>query len=397
MLNRDYNNCMKILYLNNLLNGGAANSIRMVAKGAIEKGHTPVLIVSADSSSTSIVDGYTVHHVKTPNLYGIVGTRNQAKWKKPIWHLLDSYNIFSKHSLKKIILAEKPDIIHTNNYSGFSPYIWKLADKLGIPVVHTIQDYSLVCTRAIMFKNSLCLKQCAACKLYSIPKKHLSRYVQAVVGVSNIILQTHLKLGFFKHASIKTNIHNPISLTIHTLNKTTQTPLKFGFVGLLAPIKGTDCLLEVFSKHFKSGATLHLWGKGYTSEFENMIKEKYKQENIIFEGYGNHDEIYKKVDVLIVPAMWHEPFGLIIPEANSFGVPVIASQRGAFTETVTDGKNGFLFNPDQPESLVEKIQYFIDHPEIISSMETNCLAFAKTCSYETISNQYLEIYKQILN
>ena len=45
---------------------------------------------------------------------------------------------------------------------------------------------------------------------------------------------------------------------------------------------------------------------------------------------------------LLMPIKWDEPFGLVMVEANAVGTPVIAFRRGAATEIVRDGENGYL-------------------------------------------------------
>jgi glycosyltransferase involved in cell wall biosynthesis len=45
---------------------------------------------------------------------------------------------------------------------------------------------------------------------------------------------------------------------------------------------------------------------------------------------------------LLMPIEWPEPFGLVMIEALATGTPVIAFERGAASEIVIDGKNGFL-------------------------------------------------------
>ena len=46
--------------------------------------------------------------------------------------------------------------------------------------------------------------------------------------------------------------------------------------------------------------------------------------------------------VVLCPAMWDEPFGMLAAEAQACGTPVVAFKRGALGEVVVDGSTGFL-------------------------------------------------------
>ena len=106
--------------------------------------------------------------------------------------------------VEKIILDFRPDIINTHNIVGFSSSIWPLIKKHKIPLVQVLHDQYAICPNSNMFKNgNRCATQCAQCKIFRLPHKELSNNVDAVIGVSNFVLQHHLKNGLFKKAKIK--------------------------------------------------------------------------------------------------------------------------------------------------------------------------------------------------
>jgi glycosyltransferase involved in cell wall biosynthesis len=49
--------------------------------------------------------------------------------------------------------------------------------------------------------------------------------------------------------------------------------------------------------------------------------------------------------VVLCPAKWEEPFGMVAAEAQACGTPVVAFRRGALSEVVVDGTTGFLVAP----------------------------------------------------
>jgi glycosyltransferase involved in cell wall biosynthesis len=69
-------------------------------------------------------------------------------------------------------------------------------------------------------------------------------------------------------------------------------------------------------------------------------------------------------DVLVMPSLWPEPFGLIGQEANRRGVPVVAFATGGIPEWLTDGVNGCLApgNPPTVEGLADALVRCLSDP-----------------------------------
>src|SRR6266568_270961 len=65
----------------------------------------------------------------------------------------------------EVIRAQsKPDVLHSNNLSGLSTAVWRVAAQLGVPILHTIHDYYLTCPRCSRFhKGRSCEGTCTSC------------------------------------------------------------------------------------------------------------------------------------------------------------------------------------------------------------------------------------------
>ncbi|HEX6083900.1 MAG TPA: glycosyltransferase family 4 protein [Thermoanaerobaculia bacterium] len=62
-------------------------------------------------------------------------------------------------------------------------------------------------------------------------------------------------------------------------------------------------------------------------------------------------ELHAALDVLVLPSVWPEPFGLVLLEAMASGKPVIATRHGGPVEIVADGETGLLVAPGDVEEL----------------------------------------------
>ena len=150
--------------------------------------------------------------------------------------------------------------------------------------------------------------------------------------------------------------------------------LTIGIVGQVIERKGHIGLLQAISLLVKKGLDIQLIivGDGdsvFTAKVKMLIADLGLVPKITWRGFKkNLEEIYKGIDVLVAPTIPPEPFGLIVIEANMLGIPVIASNKGGFKETVTNGENGFLVEPEDAEQMAGRIEYFYTHRDAIETM-----------------------------
>jgi len=385
---------MKILIFNTLYYpnqiGGAEKSVQLLAEGLLKAGEEPIVVCTSEKDYIDYVNGVKVYYIKMPNLYWAYNSKEENKLKKLIWHLIDSYNPFNK-KIVDVLDIEKPDVVHTNNLAGFSVNVWKLAKERDIKVVHTLRDYYLLCPKSTMFNEKLnmnCKKQCWACKIYSIPKKEISKYVDVVIGISKFILNKHLEYGYFKNAK-KEVIYNSVEIPkIFTKKEKLTDKIIFGYVGSLSSNKGIEFLLKNFNKINIPNVKLYVYGKGITKVYEIQLKKKYKSDKILFKGFQKPEKIYTNIDILIVPSLWNEPFGRVVIEANSYGIPVLASNRGGIPELIENGKNGYIFDINN-ENFIEKLKLFLN----TKFDETYIKNFSLNFTSEKIVKKYKDIYE----
>ena len=79
-------------------------------------------------------------------------------------------------------------------------------------------------------------------------------------------------------------------------------------------------------------------------------------------------DLLQRVDVLSVPAVYGESFGLYLPEAWAAGLPVVQPRHGGFTELVEHTGGGVLYEPGDPEALAGALGALLDDPARRSSL-----------------------------
>ena len=382
------------LYYPNIV-GGAEKSTQLIAETLLSKGFDVVVISTSNVDREDIVNGVKVYYVYIPNIFWRFESSNQNIFKRSIWRLIDFYNFSTNDKIGKILTTENPDLCHTNNIAGFSVSVWDSIKKLGIPLVHTIRDYYCICATSKMLKNDQsCDKQCLECEMYTYNKKITSQKVDAVTGVSKFILDIHVKHGYFNNAKMQTYIYNPIEKINENFIKDKNQELVFGYFGLISSIKGIELLLDSFKKVKNKKIRLLLAGNENAPNYISGLKDKYSDDRIKFVGFVKPEEFFKKVDVLIHPTLWFEPFARSIIEAFSYKVPVIASYKGGNIEAIENNKTGFLFKNDM--DLINHINYFIENRGVIEDMKENCLEKANSLLVSDIVDQYINVYNKIL-
>jgi glycosyltransferase involved in cell wall biosynthesis len=195
----------------------------------------------------------------------------------------------------------------------------------------------------------------------------LERRLTCFICVSNAVASSLQKLGVAAHTIYV--VHNALKdpTAGQQLPPRNNPVLRIGIVGQVGPWKGHEDLIDAFAMlgENKAKVELHIIGRGKES-FENHLRSKAAalglSDRIIWRGFvANCAEIYRDLDICVVPSRYEEPFGLVAIEAGFFSIPVVASRRGGLPEIIEHGKNGFLFEAGRPEELALHLTMLINH------------------------------------
>jgi len=389
---------MKILIVNTLYApsqiGGAEKSVQTLAENFTLLGHTVKIICLGNENSNYEIANVSVSAIKIKNNYWPFEKKvKSSTYQKFLWHLKDSQNTGYKHDFEEIIDEFKPDILFTNNLSGFSTNIWAVAKSLDVKIVHTLRDYYLQCPKSTKFKNNLnCDEICLNCKILSNSKKQNSHQIDYLVGISEYILDDHIKNGYFNSVP-KEVVYNGFNLKLSENKKTKNNVVVFGFIGQIKESKGIELILKCFSKITNCDWKLLIAGESdatYLSHLDSLNSSS----KVNYLGYVESNVFFKKIDILVVPSLWNEPFGRVVLESLINKKPVLASNVGGISELMSINKN-FLFETNQ-ESLTRQIERILTNPEVLSDFNFDQDFMTKFSINETV-RKYLNIFDRILN
>jgi glycosyltransferase involved in cell wall biosynthesis len=129
------------------------------------------------------------------------------------------------------------------------------------------------------------------------------------------------------------------------------------FFGLVRRYKGLDILLRAFARIAQQlDATLLVVGEFYEDRgpYDRLINELGIGERVrVTDRYVANEEVekyFKACDLVVLPYREATQSG-IVQTAYSFEKPVVVTRVGGLPDVVTDGKTGYVVEPDDPEAL----------------------------------------------
>jgi phosphatidylinositol alpha-mannosyltransferase len=101
-------------------------------------------------------------------------------------------------------------------------------------------------------------------------------------------------------------------------------------------------------------------------------------------------------DVLCAPSLSGESFGMVLTEAFAAGTPVIASGIAGYSDVVTDGVDGLLVPPGDPQRLAEELQRVYHEPERLAAMGEAARRSAQRYAWPRVADQVTEVYERAI-
>jgi glycosyltransferase involved in cell wall biosynthesis len=138
--------------------------------------------------------------------------------------------------------------------------------------------------------------------------------------------------------------------------------------------------------------------KNYYLYLTKLIRKLNLKDNVIFTGFLSHEmklQALTRANLFIAPSL-HEGFGLVILEAMALGKPIIASNCEGFRCIIKHMKTGILVKPASSEELAKAILFLLSNPKILDIFSMNTLLEVKKYDWETIIDDYENIYRQII-
>jgi UDP-glucose:tetrahydrobiopterin glucosyltransferase len=287
--------------------GGSQAFVCDLARGLVDRGHDVDLYAASGSVAPGVnmIDTGVDHRALQATLYRASGTVARG---------LD----VAETAFARVYAAAREieyDVVH--NHAFDAPAV-ALATDLQAPVVHTLHlPPDAEVARA--------LRRAAA-----------SKRPPVVACVS-----AHQASGWRRVV--------PVDAKLPPLVPTRSIPFSLAagegavFAGRLSPEKGAAEAIEIAQA---AGVRIELFGDSYDREYTRARIDPRRAEPGVVVHPGVERtllwQVMARAAVVLCPARWEEPFGMVAAEAQACGTPIVAFRRGALTEVVVDGVTGFL-------------------------------------------------------
>lgn len=175
--------------------------------------------------------------------------------------------------------------------------------------------------------------------------------------------------------------------------------LRLLFVGRAEERKGLPILLSAYEALLEHVPTRLTVVGADPDEVHRRIADPEVAERIDVLGKVSHGVLWRtlgEADVLVAPSLAGESFGMVLIEAMASGTPPVASRIAGYSDVVTDGVDGVLVPPADPQALAEELQLLWHEPERREAMGAAGRASAQRYAWPRVAAEVGEVYERAM-
>lgn len=354
--------------------GGTENVVLKLAT-ELSKEHQ-VLVVAPDYHKPYDDNALPFKVVRTPS---IVVSKNEC-WALPAL----------TKKVRKALDEFKPEVLHSHTLGMVTGFANAYAKKHNLPCICTVHT-----------KFKYCFDQVA--KFPPLVKFLLRRIMKranqadVVTSVSNSMIPELNSYGLKKPVTIIRN-GNDVK-EIGACQKTLSEKFTLLYVGMIINYKNLTFSLDVLKelKQINDNFVFYMVGRGsHQKKYQKYVKKLGLENNVIMTGAITDkqklNEIYRGADLLLFTSVFDND-SLVIIEAAQNKVPAIVLENTGSAERIEDGVTGFVAKNDAKE-FAQKIAKLMENRQEIAL--TGEKAIDICISWDTIREEYLSLYKQVI-
>lgn len=326
----------------------------------------------------------------------------------------------------RFLAAERPAIVHLHHLAGHGLGLAREAAGSGAAIVWQLQDWWGLCARANLLdrERQLCPGpapgRCAVCLpltalppapllnrlLYALRRELVRRAMRRAslfLAGSMAVVESYRRQGLLPEGVpvrvLDYGAPTPEPRALPVSRRQPPSTLVVGFLGSLLPHKGAHVLAAAAATLPPGSVELRLWGDASADPaYLDEIRRAAGAIRLELRGRfpeSERDEALAGIDVLVVPSLGLESYGIAPREALARGIPVLASSRGALAELFGGAREGrgALFDPERPAELAELLGSAVRDPGRLARWRA---APAFVAASEAHAECVDELYRELL-
>ena len=353
---------------NRYLNVGGEEQFTRLLAGALESDY----VVDTYAGSTEALLGS-----------GVVG---RVKAPLKAWHNSDVERDLRRMQAEKQYAVW---IIH-NVMPALSPAVYTTAFELGVPIVHYLHNFRLMCANGLLLNHGQPCERCLDGNFLPAFTTACWRNDRVASGMMGLILGRVRSLDVFKRvdAWIALNQHQKrkhievgvpaerIHVVSNFVEPVVQAPAPNPrgdvlYLGRLSHEKGLTNLVHAWSRINPRGRRLRIAGGGDEEGSLRALVQELGLDSVVFLGSvprEQHAQLWGECSMSVIPSICHDVFPLALLESWMNGRAVLASRLGGCGEIIEQRRDGVLVEPYLVDSLAQGLQEMIDDPDGVSAM-----------------------------
>jgi glycosyltransferase involved in cell wall biosynthesis len=408
--------------------GGAEWSMLALARRLAHSHQVTVITPNYGAAATEEVAGIHVYRFNYRARLEPGQTTVRFRWlANPVFYL------HSARQIEGIARRERLDILHAQNKYSL-PGTWLAARRLGIPVVYTVRDTTMICPLGqCLIKYEPVHPECGHWVHWwrDCRPTYVDNYLSAKSKSlrSNTVLvwlwlDTHLRRWFFRHADGVIGVSEGILQVYARAGLLTGRPVCviYNLPPSDEPVPDDTVAalrhqLELNGKKVVFYAGRFSPGKGTQdlASAADIVTKRVPDAQFLFAGQGNlalsgphtrslgrlpHDDVwrlYHLSDLVVVPSRQPEPLSRVLLEAMAAGRPLVGTRVGGTPELIEDGVNGRLVERDNLAQLAKAITDLLLDDDLRTQMGRASLELVRTRFAPRASlERLLDFYRQAI-
>ena len=361
--------------------GGVERGVIEISKSLNDNGFKSIVLSSGGHMVPQLRRTGTTHYELNVN------TKNPFKWPK------------IRKQVKLILEKENVDLIHLCSRAP-AWIVFPLGRMLDIPVITSVHMRFRKTNFLKKYYNSILTKGDSIIAISKhIEKTILESFPNPTIKNKITVVHRGVDLELFNANNIK-----PARVIAQSKNLNLKDNIPVIMMAARPAMwKGYIELLRALSLVNESFQCVLIGAENGSQNFQKtlidkIIKLKLETKVKLSKSSNDIQAALMLSDIVVMPSVTPEPFGRIILEAQALGKIPIAFDHGGASETIIDGKNGFLADPVKVESLAEKISMALSlKPTSREKMsEFSKKAVSKNFSHDKMCKLTLSLYKQCI-